>query len=91
MMYKKGDKFIIEIVEVITCDGSVWYKTNGADPFIIDQRGLDSLEQLVNGVNKVSKRIGFEEGYSIGLSVGESRGIELGARYQDWKDENRKG
>lgn len=77
MMYKKGDKFIIEIDEVITCDESVWYKTKGVDPLVTDERGLDSLEQLVNGVNEVSKRIGFKEGYSIGLSVGESRGIEL--------------
>lgn len=76
-MYKKGDRFIIEIDEVITCDGSVWYKTNGSTPLVTDERGLDSLEQLVNGVNEVSKRIGFREGYTIGLSVGESRGIEL--------------
>ena len=76
-MYKKGDKFIIEIDEVITCDGGVWYKTNGVDPLVTDERGLDSLVRLVNGVNKVSERIGFREGYTIGLSVGESRGIEL--------------
>ena len=83
-MYKKGDRFIIEIDEVITFDGNVWYKTNGVDPLITDERGLDSLVRLVNGVNKVSERFGFQQGYAMGLSVGESRGIEL-ARLENRK------
>ena len=69
-MYKKGDKFVMEIDEVIMFDEKVWYKTKGPNSFIIDQRGLDSLSQLVDGVDKSSELKGYSKGYAEGLIVG---------------------
>ncbi len=70
-MYKKGDKFVIEIDKLIMFDGRVSYETKGPYSFILDQRALDSLSQLENGVDRFSELKGYSKGYAEGLIIGK--------------------
>lgn len=78
-MYKKGDKFVIEIDNVIVDEkGTVFlYTIKGFNALVFDQYGLDKLSQLVNGVDTFSENRGYGKGYSDGLIEGRQRGIKL--------------
>lgn len=56
MKYKKGDKFIIEISEVHTHwtdDGKPYklYRVKGFNSLVLDEYGLDRLEQAKKELN----------------------------------------
>ena len=78
-MYKKGDKFVMEIDNVIVdVVGEVLlYTIKGFNALVFDQYGLDKLSQMVNGVDKFSEYRGYGKGYSDGLIEGRKRGIEI--------------
>lgn len=78
-MYKKGDKFVIEIDRVFLDDAgdAVLYAIQGFDALVFDRYGLDRLSQLVNGVDKFSEHRGYGRGYSEGIEEGIKRGIEM--------------
>lgn len=78
-MYKKGDKFVIEIDRVFLDDArdTVLYAIQGFDALVFDRYGLDRLSQLVNGVDKFSEHRGYGRGYSEGIEEGIRRGVEM--------------
>lgn len=78
-MYKKGDKFVIEIDRVFLDDArdTVLYAIQGFNALVFDRRGLDRLSRLVNGVDKFSEHRGYGRGYSEGIEEGIKRGVEM--------------
>ena len=78
-MYKKGDKFVMEIDNVIVDEeGEVLlYTIKGFNALVFDQYGLDRLSRLVNGVDKFSEHRGYGRGYSEGIEEGIKRGVEM--------------
>lgn len=77
-MYKKGDKFVIEIESVIVDEKGkiLLYTIKGFNALVFDQYGLDRLSQMVNGVDTYSKNTGYAEGYAAGLIDGKKIGRE---------------
>lgn len=77
-MYKKGDKFVIEIDKVLVDEEGdvILYAIKGFNALVFDQYGLDKLSQMVNGVDTYSKNTGYAEGYAAGLIDGKKIGRE---------------
>lgn len=71
-MYKKGDKFVIEIGDVLENENgeAVLYRIEGFKSLVFDKFGLDKLEMLVDGVNKFSENKGFAKGFVAGHEDG---------------------
>ena len=77
-MYKKGDKFVVEIDKVVVDEEEdvILYAIKGFNALVFDQYGLDKLSQMVNGVDTYSKNTGYAEGYAEGLIDGKKIGRE---------------
>ena len=77
-MYKKGDKFVIEIESVIVDEKGkiLLYTIKGFNALVFDQYGLDKLSQMVNGVDTYSKNTGYAEGLIDGKKIGRERAIK---------------
>ena len=70
-MHKKGEKFVIEIDDIMTGDnGEILYKIKGFNSLVFDDYGLDQIGKLVNGVDSFSKSLGYGEGYREGFQDG---------------------
>lgn len=75
--YHKGDKFIVEIKEVINSDNGTLYRSNFST-LVFNDYGLDSLHQAItpaeDGLVDKSK---VEEAYNKGLNDGRNEVWEL--------------
>lgn len=70
-MYKKGDKFVIEIDDIMTgCDSKILYRIKGFNSLVFDDYGLEQIGKLVNGVDSFSRSLGRREGYEEGFKDG---------------------
>lgn len=70
-MYKKGDKFVIEIDDIVTgCDSKVLYRIKGFNSLVFDDYGLEQIGKLVDGVDSFSRSLGRREGYKEGFEDG---------------------
>lgn len=71
MPYKKGDKFTIEITDVMTGgDGKTVYRMNDFSSLVFDDKGLDRLDRLEEKVVEPEKkspfsRVGYGNEYYI--------------------------
>lgn len=63
MVHNTGDKFVIEIGEVIERHGEPpLYKISGFNALVFDEFGLNKLGKLTNGVDAFSYGKGFIDG-----------------------------
>lgn len=62
--YKKGDKFICEIKEVINCERATLYRSN-FNTLVFDDYGLDRLPKYVEPDNKVGYREGCADTWGM--------------------------
>lgn len=83
-MYKKGDKFVIEIDDIMTgCDSKTLYRIKGFNSLVFDDYGLEQIGKLVNGVDLFSRSLGHREGYKEGFEDGvekERRRVQSAVR-----------
>ena len=88
--YKAGDKFIIEIEEVLHIESDKglwvepWYMVNGVESTYFEDDELDSLERYDGdkGVWNAGYKTGYDKGYQEGAlnpsSIGYEHGYEAG-------------
>ena len=63
MIHNTGDKFVIEIGEVIERHGEPpLYKIAGFNALVFDEFGLNKLGKLTNGVDVLYVRSAFRKG-----------------------------
>lgn len=60
--YNKGDKFIVEISEVMETKEGKLYRAKGMSDLVFDDYRLGKLSQLVQGVDKFSYAKGYKDG-----------------------------
>lgn len=88
--YKEGDKFIIEIDDVLYIESAgglayePWYLVNGMEGTYFEEDDLDSLERYDGdkGVWNAGYKTGYDKGYQEGAlnpsSIGYEHGYEAG-------------
>ena len=88
--YKAGDKFIIEIEDVLHIESDEglwvepWYMVNGTEGTYFEEDDLDSLERYDGdkGVWNAGYKTGYDKGYQEGAlnpsSIGYEHGYEAG-------------
>ena len=65
---KAGDKYIIEIEEVIGSDNSPLAKIKGFNALVFDQNGLDKLVKL-DGLLKEQYYLGYMQGFQVSVRM----------------------
>lgn len=83
-MASRGDKYIIEIEEVIKCNNGCLYRIKGFDSLVMTPVGLDKLEKY-NSEKEKAKRdddIFIEKirGFDLGLEEGTRKTIRFAER-----------
>lgn len=66
--YKKGDKFVIVISEVMESNNGTLYRSNFST-LVFDDYGLDHLPQLVDGVNEACYNKGLEDAWEAAKKI----------------------
>jgi len=86
MQYKKGDKFTIEITDVMTGeDGKTVYRMNDFSSLVFDDKGLDRLEKKVVEPEKKSpfERAIGEHYWNIGGNGAVNQEYDNETEYED--------
>ena len=67
--YNTGDKFVVEINEVMESDYGTLYRADFST-LVFDDYGLDNLPQLVDGVNEACYNKGLADAWEAARKVG---------------------
>ena len=81
-----GERYIIEISDVITTNNGNIAKIKGFNALVFDENGLEKLEKAESYYNpdevNEERKISYENGKSVGYSEGYDKGFKDGVKHQ---------